>query len=684
MGLLDSLKNSLSSAKKNIVVPSFVGIKEVLSNIPENIEKAGSKVLESMERPPEPVKTGANSMKFEIGAGMDNETKVLPGPRISTLKAIDRGDVVSIAKPGEELKESKAGRAKEAFKAKLATHIEKAPPKITAGEQFKESVKSGSFLPFVKGMVDFDRAVKVGNAAKRFKNDSYNLKDAFDVAQQEEDIKILKDYINKSNKDKTFGAQVTEVLVSLPGFAAELYLTRGLANVVKKGTEKAVVSGVIKASGKNYLDYLATTAGKELLKKKLSQNLAIRGIGTLVGATVQTPLAGATRIAAGTAEKMIPEISQTDTGELKVGEGQKFGPALAKAFFEQWVETVSERSGKLFDVAPGVVKKAFNALTGAKKTAVVKAAVINAITKNNPGIKSSKLASVLDKVGWNGVLEEMGEERIGEAMNGVLYELGLSDQEYKAPSLNQLGVELVAFAIPGMAISALDKVMPKTKAGTTIADDGKTLPDEFFREKEVADDLMTQAPRTIEGKTYENFDEFVKAQGTLVYSGGSEITKAWSNEKMGGFGTIFRGRNELGGGIYVTDSPEYAGTFGSQLTESSLKPNLKLLDIRESSKEIGTSALNKIKKGFDSYDWYLKNGGEELLPTDYPNEILDKIQNVYGGNSTNILKKAGFDGIIGDESRIGGQGGTVWNIFDANSLKTKSELIEKWNKAQGK
>lgn len=192
-----------------------------------------------------------------------------------------------------------------------------------------------------------------------------------------------------------------------------------------------------------------------------------------------------------------------------------------------------------------------------------------------------------------------------------------------------------------------------------------------------SDDLATEA------RKYKSADEFVKAQGTPTFSGGSEITKVWSNEKIGGFGTIYRGRNELGGGIYISDSPEYAKTFGSKLTESSLKPNLKLFDVRESSKAIGSSKLDKIKESFDSYDWYLKNGGDDLLPTDYPDEILNKIQNVYGGNSTDILKKAGFDGIIAEESRIGGQGGTVWNIFDAKNLKTRSQLTDIWNKAQG-
>ena len=216
------------------------------------------------------------------------------------------------------------------------------------------------------------------------------------------------------------------------------------------------------------------------------------------------------------------------------------------------------------------------------------------------------------------------------------------------------------------ASEGLNEILVKAKAG---------IQKELTRGTQLK---QITSPLAQEAQTLE---EFVKAQGTPTFSGGSEITKEWSNEKIGGFGTIFRGRNELGGGIYITNSPEYAKTFGSQLTESSLKNNLKLLDVREESKEIGISAVNKIKKGFDSYDRYLKNGGEELLPTDYPNEILDKIQAVYGGNSTNILKKAGFDGIVGDESRIGGQGGTVWNIFDAKNIKTKSQLTDIWNKA---
>jgi hypothetical protein len=169
-------------------------------------------------------------------------------------------------------------------------------------------------------------------------------------------------------------------------------------------------------------------------------------------------------------------------------------------------------------------------------------------------------------------------------------------------------------------------------------------------------------------------DDMTSKRGTRVFSGASEITPEWSNDKISNFGTIFRGKNELGGGIYVTDAPEYAKTFGSKITESSLNPNLNLFDIRESSAtKIGKEISTKIKNGFDNYDWYIKNGGEEILPTDLPEDVLGKIQNVYGANSTDILKKAGFDGIVGEESRfVGGQGGTVWNIFDAKNIKTGS------------
>lgn len=158
-----------------------------------------------------------------------------------------------------------------------------------------------------------------------------------------------------------------------------------------------------------------------------------------------------------------------------------------------------------------------------------------------------------------------------------------------------------------------------------------------------------------------------------TYSGASDIVKKWDNKKIGNYGTLIRGKNDLGGGIYVTESKEYAKKYGEKITVSNVKDDLNLFDVREKSKMvINEDILSKIKKGFSavgSYDWYLKQGGEELLATDSPQEILDKIQTVIGADSSLVLEKAGFDGVKGEESFMNGVGGVVYNIFNAKNIQ---------------
>ena len=62
--------------------------------------------------------------------------------------------------------------------------------------------------------------------------------------------------------------------------------------------------------------------------------------------------------------------------------------------------------------------------------------------------------------GWDGVLAEMGEERIGDAMHAILYEAGLGgggNEAFSFPTKEELAVELVAFSVPGVMIDIANK-----------------------------------------------------------------------------------------------------------------------------------------------------------------------------------------------------------------------------------
>lgn len=311
--------------------------------------------------------------------------------------------------------------------------------------------KPQQLVPFVASA---DDAVKFGgllSAANRLKEDKAT----------EEDVKLLQAYVDKNSQDTSFGYKVLDTLSYLPSFAGELYATGGVATAGRALTRQ---------TAKEVLEKLLTKSGKELLEKKSAQ-FGIKVVSEVGARTLQSPFAGATRIASGTLEKQL----QGTLGEV-AGEGEKedLWMSATKSFGEQWVETVSEFSGGV--LAP---------LSRPVKNKLLRTALFSSLKKANTGAKADDLAMILNKIGYNGILGEMFEERVADVGHGTLYEIGLGDQKFSLPSGEQLAVELASFSVPGVAISVIDQIDPtlnKTrdllkslKPGLTIEDVSKNL-----------------------------------------------------------------------------------------------------------------------------------------------------------------------------------------------------------------
>jgi len=292
-------------------------------------------------------------------------------------------------------------------------------PKKTAGEVWKGvGEEPGKLLPFVAAVPTVKETYNLLQALKRIERGEEDYSDIYLVSK----------YGLEANRDSTFGAKVSEVLVNLPSFAGELLLTAGVFSVGKKGTEKIIKKTLVKTLGKK--------AG----------GLATRGVGTIVGGTLQTVPARFVEITAGTLQNMLPEyeLSLNESNRLSVlinKEGDGVWEATAKSLGNEWVEVVSEHSGGLF-----------TELAAPVKTKLMKVALFRAFLKLNPTAKADDFMELVRKAGWNGFLPEIGEERIGEVMRAAI---GL--EKYKLPSKEQLAVELVAFSIPGVTIGAMEK-----------------------------------------------------------------------------------------------------------------------------------------------------------------------------------------------------------------------------------
>ena len=302
-------------------------------------------------------------------------------------------------------------------------------------------------VPFVAGAAEM---VKLGQLLLIAKD----LEDGKTVSQ--EDLLILKSYVDRSIQDKTWGFQVADVVSQLVPFAGEFIATGGIFSAGKTVAVKAAEQA---------LKRIATRTGLRILQGRLAK-FGVEVAGVVGGGTLRTIPAGITRIPAATLEK---QLTATLTGDEEA-----VLESAVKAFGEQWVEIVSESTGGLFATLAAPIKGQ-----------LIKAGLFKAFIKANPTANPSNVRRVFDRLGYNGVLAEMLEERVADVGHGILEPLGLSDQAFSIPSLEQLSVELAAFSVPGAAATAIqtaplifEKLTPKIKkAISNIAEEVRLRPE---------------------------------------------------------------------------------------------------------------------------------------------------------------------------------------------------------------
>lgn len=375
------------------------------------------------------------------------------------------------------------------------TTLKRDPNKLTVFDKVEEIANNPiEIVPFLSSGQDVIELGKLTVSANRLKEGKATA----------EDVTMLKDYVERQNKDKTFGYKVLDVVSQSLPFAGEMLLTAGIVPAGKKVTLEG-------------LKFLLTKSGKELLEKK-AESLGVKIIANIGARTLQTPIAGATRIAKGTLEKQLESTLAPE------GKGENLSVSLAKSFGEQWVETLSEFSGGAIDELAKPIKDK-----------LIKTALFKTIQKVNPTRTVPEITSLVKKIGYDGVINEMLEERVSDVGQGVLFELGLGDQPFKLPTANQLAVELVSFSVPGATISVANQLLaPGTYTPQQVLDtvlnspqqnteEAKKLIKEALTAQETGDSVVVEEvvpqagiqPQKVETnitdqdlKKYKNSDEY--------------------------------------------------------------------------------------------------------------------------------------------------------------------------------
>ncbi len=305
---------------------------------------------------------------------------------------------------------------------------------------------SPSDIPFYGGAIyDLTQITKFNDTAKKLKAGEIVPREEIEWAN--EFIKS-KDEEAKRAKDE-FGYEAGSIVRGSIGFGIEL---AGASLFVPPGTQAVTLPALFakKASLK---------AAKEVTEKLLFDKTVRSAVSKEMGryatrAGITAGIAGAPKIPANTLERMTGTPITNEQGDFigLADDGQSLPEAFINATTEQLVEIGTEYTGGGFSILGKGIKEG-----------LIKAGILKAAIKANPSIRPEILQNILRRVGWHGIVQEWGEERVGDVLYGVLHDMGLSDQDFKPVTLESTINELTAFGFMGALISATQNSLKPSK-----------------------------------------------------------------------------------------------------------------------------------------------------------------------------------------------------------------------------
>ena len=352
---------------------------------------------------------------------------------------------------------------------------------------------------------DIIETAGLGMLIGRLKKNDYK-----DEAGLKSDQQKLTDWMMRQeeleSKGLTWGANVYKITANIPTFAAEMYLTGGLATATRKGVRIGARKLATKLGGKIAGEVAEKVAKKGALglAKKAA---AVLGTEAAVG-LARTTVMPHRYLAAYGERRLNDHIAITDKG-ISIVEESKESPvkAFTKAYGDVFVEYFSETlGGTLLKPAGGVVGRSILAkLPKGASAAFIK--VAKAIQKITP---KGKAIDLVTKGGFNGILEEYGEERLGSLFRIAL---GLDErdmptldklQEAIFPGWEQAATEIGAFALWGGGSFASQKVMDYYGSkGKPVDEIDKIVSNMTQLEKEALVEEIEDRKATVEALTPE-------------------------------------------------------------------------------------------------------------------------------------------------------------------------------------
>ncbi len=303
-----------------------------------------------------------------------------------------------------------------------------------AGTMAEEIGRPGglvSRVPFVGVAAEAVDLLQLKSAATRIEAGKGTGRDWETVAGYLEEVA-------RESRDRTVRGKAAAIVVEALPWAAEWIATGGIIGAVRPAAKRAV-----KEAGEAVFRTGLSRAVQELID---AGGAAARG-------TVARTLAAPHRIAAEAIRRRVPEF------EVEPADGQALDfvvrtpdegllESLGKGVLDTSIEIFSEQTGRPLRIIGGAMAGAPGIRVPVRKLGELKAGLVGSLMAKR-GWTLPQAARFLQTAGYDGVLEEIGEERVGEVLRAVT---GL--QEYRLPSAGQLGAEALAFGVTGGALRA--------------------------------------------------------------------------------------------------------------------------------------------------------------------------------------------------------------------------------------
>jgi hypothetical protein len=295
--------------------------------------------------------------------------------------------------------------------------------------------------------------------------DAKNLLDLYNAASAAEtrdltpeEFRALWRWSREQNRPTSLGYDVASVLTEMPAFAIETLLGGAVAGRVAAKTGMKAASVGVKRAVRAAVDSM-TEAGVARMVGRGAINLGEKAAAALGTSAVTTALMPG-RIAASAAERTLAEHVGIDGERAQLvlsGSIPSFLDALPEGALDTWIENFSERSGGMIPL-PNAIR-------------ALQARVIGEATRRVPGMTAGKILSEIARgAGWDGVLAEMGEERVGDILRAALLD---DPWENVIPSGRQLLTEAIAFSVPGAVSTGIQKVAGAAGAPVEVGENAK-------------------------------------------------------------------------------------------------------------------------------------------------------------------------------------------------------------------